>query len=81
LKGHDSNIFTVAYRSGGRRLAPWDAAGIVKIWDPVSGHDLVSLHGHTGSVYRAVFSPDGLLLATAGSDGSVRVWDAPPLEE
>ena len=42
------------------------ADGTAKIWDAVSGKELLSFIGHKDSVFGIAFSPDGSRLATAG---------------
>lgn len=52
-----------------------------KIWDAITGHELLQLRAD-GAPYRAmIFSPDGQLLATGGDDHSVRLWNPTTGEE
>jgi WD40 repeat protein len=57
----------------------------IKIWDPVSGHELCTLEGQERPMWSAVtFSPDGQFLATGHQEGRgdgiignvVHIWDA-----
>jgi WD40 repeat protein/uncharacterized caspase-like protein len=47
-------------------------AGVVKLWDAVTGAELCALEGHSFA-----FSPDSKTLATGSSDNTVRLWDVP----
>lgn len=64
----------LVFSPDGTRLAT--AMTELKIWDVMSGEELVSATGFAAIVRGIEFSPDGVRVATAGQDGSVIVWDA-----
>src|SRR5262245_654511 len=67
--------WSVAFSPDGKTLAVASQTGIVRLWEPVSGHLRASLQGHTASVRCVSFSPDGKTLASASDDRTVRLWD------
>jgi hypothetical protein len=53
----------------------------VKVWDFVTGQEVLTLRGHGGAVRCVRFSADGRRLVSGSEDGTARVWDARPLGE
>lgn len=47
----------------------------IRMWDPETGAEEVTLTGHTGPVRDTSFSGDGTLLASSAGDGTARWWD------
>jgi WD40 repeat protein len=61
------------------RLASVSEDQTVKLWDPWTGREVLTLRDHTGDVKGLAFRPDGWQLATVSTaDQTVRLWDARP---
>jgi WD40 repeat protein len=65
----------------GTRLASTGKNTMIKVWDPSTGAETLSLEGHTRGVWWVAWSPDGHRLASAGDDQTVRIWNAVTGEE
>ena len=76
MHGHGSAVRGVAFSPDGKRIATASIEGTAKIWDAVSGQELLTLRGHSDKVWGVAFSPDGTRLATASWDKTAKVWDA-----
>lgn len=81
LRGYPGRIRSLNFGPEGRRIVAGGAT--TKIWDTLTGQDVLNLTGHYELSANAVsFTPDGRRLITAGgTEGQgceVRVWDATP---
>ncbi len=85
LKGHSEAVWSLAFSPDGRRLASGSGIhtgtdqttrGQVKIWDAVTGKELMTLPGTTGRILGVAFSPNGERLAAACERGVI-VWEVP----
>ena len=68
---------SAAYSPDGRLIVTASEDGTARVWDAVTGAQVLLLHGHTDKVDDAAFSTDGRLIVTVGADGTARVWTAP----
>jgi WD40 repeat protein/serine/threonine protein kinase len=91
LRGHVEGIGAVCFSPDGRRIASGAggaesrnspsprlgrARDCAKIWDAVTGEELLSLKGHGAGVTSLDFSPDGRRIVTGSWDQTAKVWDA-----
>jgi WD40 repeat protein/transcriptional regulator with XRE-family HTH domain len=70
------NIHDVAFSSDGTRLATVGPDKTAKVWDSVTGEELLTLAGHKEAILALSYSPDGTRIATASYDATTKVWDA-----
>jgi WD40 repeat protein/serine/threonine protein kinase len=80
-RAHDCILTGLAFSPdpGGHRLATIGGEDkTVKLWDPLTGREILKLREHTYFGACVVFSPDGRRLASSAYDGTVRVRDASP---
>jgi WD40 repeat protein len=74
LKGHDSDVWTIAFSPLGDRIATASDDGTVRIWDATTGAELTMLKGK-GMQSTVAWSADGKYVAAGGQDLTVRVWE------
>ena len=74
-RGHNREVFGVAFSPRGDRLVSTSADRTVVVWNTNDGTPHIRLRDFTDDVNAATFSRDGGLLATADENKMVRVWD------
>jgi WD40 repeat protein len=85
LRAFPSPLTSVAFSPDGKRLAATGYAGMVKLWDAASGHDVLTLRGlgppdsgQYAFTARVLFSPDGRFLAANTAKGIINIWEGGP---
>jgi|JI61114DRNA_FD_contig_31_4026002_length_3364_multi_4_in_0_out_0_3 WD40 repeat protein len=75
LKGHTSEITSLAFSPDGKQLASgsWDRS--VRLWNAQTRQVTHILNGHSSAVMSLVFSQDGVRLFSSSDDG-IRMWDS-----
>jgi RNA polymerase sigma factor (sigma-70 family) len=81
-RGHahlGSSIHSLAFSPDGKRLASGNGSPggnfAIKVWDPTTGLELLTITELKGMISSLAFSPDGKRLASASGDRAVRVWN------
>eukprot|EP00873_Tetraselmis_striata_P035807 jgi/Tetstr1/456071/TSEL_042841.t1 len=83
VRGHTSDVNSVAWSPDGSRLATCSDDGTARVWEAAPGGGggwrcVATLEGHTERVWSVAWSPDGSLLATGSWEKTARVWEAAP---
>jgi hypothetical protein len=76
LRGHTGPVASAAFTPDGRRVATASSDGTIRIWQPETGAELLSLPG-PAEPRRTWFSPDGSLLFAA-AQGAALIYVARP---
>ena len=81
LTGHANAVEALAFSPNGRRLASGSLDGTVKLWDVVTGDEVLTLDGDGSDVLSVAFSPDGQILAAASANNRVTLYRAAAITE
>jgi WD40 repeat protein len=72
-----ARIIYLTFAPDGKRLALVDADRFVRVWDAVTGSELLALSGHEGPLAVVAFTPDGKTLVSGGGDPSPMIRASP----
>jgi RNA polymerase sigma factor (sigma-70 family) len=72
---------SIAFSPDGQTVATGDMSGVIKLRDPATLAEKLSVKGHANGVNAIAFSADGTMLVSAGLDRMVKLWDARDLKE
>jgi len=75
FRGHSAQVEALAVAPDGNTIASADWTGAIKLWNPDSGRETLSIAAHDGIIADLAFSPDGAALASAGDDAKVKLWN------
>ena len=74
FRGHSGQLFAVDVTADGATVATSGTNGTIRLSDPSTGLERLTLTGHERGVPSLAFSPDGARLASADVDGNLRIW-------
>jgi WD40 repeat protein len=76
--GHTNEtlVNSINFNTSGDKFitSAWD--GTIRVWDLLSGLQLIKIKAHPGGVYSAKFDPSGKYIISGGDDFLVKLWDA-----
>ena len=75
LHGHEDSVTAVACFADGTRVASASRDGSVRIWDLLTGKEVMTLLGHEGGFEALAISPEGAYIAAGGHDRTIQLWD------
>jgi WD40 repeat protein len=75
LKGRDTELYAVAFASGGRLVLTTGDKGVISTFDAGTGRKRGELQGLQGWSADLACSPDGRSVAGWGHDGKILIWD------
>ncbi len=81
LKGHSSDVNSVAFNSDGTILATGSDDKTIKLWNLATEQEIHTLKGHFSWIWTVAFSPDGKILASGSKDKTIKLWNLTTAEE
>ncbi|BAY24095.1 serine/threonine protein kinase with WD-40 repeats [Calothrix sp. NIES-2100] len=81
LKGHSSDVNSVAFAADGITLASGSDDNTIKLWNLATKKEIQTLKGHSQWIWTVAFSPDGKTLASGSADKNIKLWNISTGEE
>ncbi|KAF3887991.1 MULTISPECIES: serine/threonine-protein kinase [Nostocales] len=75
LRGHSSDVNSVAFSPDGQSLASASDDRTIKIWNLATRQTTFTLKGHSQWIWAVAFSPDGKTLASGSADSTIKLWN------
>ncbi|MEH2238817.1 serine/threonine-protein kinase [Nostoc sp.] len=75
LKGHSSDVNSVAFSPDGTILASGSDDKTIKLWNLASEKQIQTLEGHSDWIWTVAFSPDSKTLASGSADKTIKLWN------
>ena len=75
LSGHSGGVLCLDFSPDDRTLASASHDQTIRLWEPITGSQVMSLRADSGPFWSLEFSSDGTQLAAGADDGSVHVWE------
>ncbi|MBE8999310.1 serine/threonine protein kinase [Nostoc sp. LEGE 12447] len=75
LKGHSSDVNSVAFSPDGTTLGSASDDKTIKLWNLASGEEIRTLEGHSNWIWTVAFSPDSKTLASGSADKTIKLWN------
>ncbi|MFN6219299.1 MAG: pentapeptide repeat-containing protein, partial [Aphanizomenon sp.] len=70
-----TSVLAVAFSPDGKVLATGEKDGRVRLWNVITGKELLTLRGHSSGVISVAWSGDSLTLASGSFDKTVKLWN------
>lgn len=74
-QGHKEWVNGIRFSPDGLRFASVSDDGLLKVWETISGKNLLTFRGHIAGLNQLAWHPDGTKIYTTSADNSVKVWD------
>ena len=71
---HAAAVRALTFSPDGTRLASGSNDRTARLWDTLTGEEVLTLRGHMDQLRSVAFSPDGRCLASGSDDRTVKVW-------
>jgi WD40 repeat protein len=72
---NSTTVWGVCFSPDGTRMLS-TSSNSIKVWNVMTGEQLLALEGHTAGVVRVCFSPDGTRILSGSADHSLKLWNA-----
>jgi WD40 repeat protein len=80
IRVESEQLRSLVFSRDSRSVAAAGKGAVIRIWDVLTGQELLSLKDHKTQINALTFSPDGSVFASCSHDGAVRLWHASAID-
>jgi WD40 repeat protein len=79
---NQGTVWGISFSPDGKWISSAATDGSVRLWEAISGQQVLRLKGHEGYADEVSFGPEGRTVLTSGADAQAYLWSLrPPIEQ
>jgi WD40 repeat protein len=75
MPSYMKGVNSVGFSPDGTRIVSGSEDNIIRVWNSITGAEVLEMRGHRNRVTSVAFSPDGCQIVSGSYDKTVRVWN------
>lgn len=74
IPGCIDSVYSLAMNASGSMIVSGSTGNVLRVWDPRTGFQTMTLMGHTENIKALAISADGSHIISGSSDCAIKIW-------